>query len=388
MIPAPARLLALALPFLAAACATAAPSAAPSAAPARELEARVDSLAPALLAELGVAGVAVGVVEGGRIAFTRGYGVEDRASGRPMTSATLFNFASVSKPVTAWGVLRLVDRGALSLDAPVNAVLRRWRVPASGLGEDGVTVRRLLSHTAGISTPTGPFFPADTALPTLEQVLRGEGGDRGPVVVQAGPGERWMYSGGGYAILELLVEEASGADFDGFMRRAVFAPLGMDRTTFAPPAVVGAGVATPYNQLGELIAPYRMVDVAAGALYSSVGDFARFMAAYATRGRGLLRPETFETMLTPVADVRLEGLDVRGARWALGHGVHRTRAGERIVYHSGGNPGYVVYFLVMPERGDGMVIAANGDADAGVPLVTRLLRLWSEHQGVDLQPVF
>jgi CubicO group peptidase (beta-lactamase class C family) len=383
MRPLPIRRFALALPLLAAACASAAPAA--SAGP--ELEARMDSLAPALLAELDVAGAAVGVVEGGRVAFTRAWGVEDRASGRPMTTGTLFNFASVSKPVTAWGVLRLVDQGALSLDAPVNGSLRRWRMPASTFGEEGVTVRRLLSHTAGISMPTPPFFP-DTARPALEQVLRGEIGDRGPVVVQVAPGSRWMYSGGGYAILELMVEEAAGMPFAEYMRRALFQPLGMERTTFAPAAVVGPGIATPYNQLGELIDPYRLGVASAGGMYSSVEDFARLVALYARRGRGVLRPETFEAMLAPVAEVQLEGLDVAGARWGLGHGVHRTRGGERIVYHSGGNPGYVTYFLVMPERGIGMVIASNGDADDGVPLITALLRLWGEHYGVELQPIF
>lgn len=160
-------------------CATTAPAPAPPG-----FAARADSLAPALLAESGVPGLAVGVIEGGRVVFTRGYGVADRASGRPMTAGTLLQVASVSKPVTAWGVMRLVDGGRLALDAPVNASLRRWQVPPSEFGADGVTVRRLLSHTAGLGVPAAPWFPADTTFPTLEQALRGQAGDRGPVRVQ------------------------------------------------------------------------------------------------------------------------------------------------------------------------------------------------------------
>ncbi|HYR08554.1 MAG TPA: serine hydrolase domain-containing protein, partial [Longimicrobium sp.] len=283
------------------------PPPAPVGHPASSFAARMDSLAPSLLRESGVPGLAVGVIEGGRVAFTRGYGVADRASGRPMTERTLLNFASVSKPVTAWGVLRLVERGALPLDAPVNPLLRGWHLPPSEFGTDSVTVRRLLSHTAGLSVPSAPFFPADTTLPTREQVLAGQAGDRGPVRVVRRPGERWMYSGGGYILLELLVEEASGQPFAEYMRNTVFEPLGMHRTTFGPAAVSGGDVATPYDEEGNPVAPYRLVGAAAGGLYSSVEDFSRFLTAYTAPGR-ILGPETFETMLTDMADVELEGV--------------------------------------------------------------------------------
>jgi CubicO group peptidase (beta-lactamase class C family) len=158
------------------------------------------------------------------------------------------------------------------------------------------------------------------------------------------------------------------------------------RTPFSPPAVAGEGVATGYDEQGSAVAPYRMVAVAAGGLYSSVDDFARFLTAYTDRRHGILGRELFDAMLTPVAAVELEGADVAGARYGLGHGVHRTRSGERLVYHSGGNPGYLAYFLVMPERGLGLVLATNGSG--GVPLITQLLQLWSQHYGVDLPPIY
>jgi CubicO group peptidase (beta-lactamase class C family) len=355
---------------------------------ARDFAAQLDSVVPALMRENGVPGFAVGVVEHGRVAFTQGYGLADVAAGRPMRAGTLMNFASVSKPVTAWGVLRLVDAGTLPLDAPIGPLLHRWQLPASPLGTEGVTVRRLLSHTAGLSVPATPWFPADTTLPSLEAVLRGEAGERGPVTVQYAPGARWAYSGGGYAVLQLMVEEASGRPFAEYMRGTVFEPLGMRRTTFAPAAVVGEGMATPYDEQGNPIAPYRLVGAAAGGLFSSADDFARFLTAYARPGSGVLRPATFETMLTDVAAVQLDGadMDATSARYGLGHGVHRTRGGERLVYHSGGNPGARAYFLVIPERGDGLVLISN--SDNSVPVIARLLELWSERQGVDLPPLF
>lgn len=153
-----------------------------------------------------------------------------------------------------------------------------------------------------------------------------------------------------------------------------------------PVAVSGDGVATPYDEQGNPVAPYRLVGTGTGGLYTTAKDLARFAAAYVHAGRGVLGREAFETMLAPVADVQLQGGAGAGARYALGHGVHRTASGKRIVYHSGGNPGYMAYLLVMPERGLGMVIAANGDAN--LPLLSGLLRLWSEHYGVELQPIF
>lgn len=366
------------------ACAPGAP--APVVTRGPDFAARLDSLVPALLAEHNVPGLAVAVVENGRVAFTRGYGLADRASNRPMTPRTLLNFASLSKPVAAWGVLHLADAGSVDLDAPVNNTLRRWRIPESEHGTDGVTVRRILSHTAGLSVPSAPFFPADTTLPTLEQMLRGEAGDRGPVVVQHAPGERWAYSGGGYTVLELMVEEATGQPFAEYMRAAVLEPLGMRRTTFAAAAVIGEGIATPYDEQGNPLPPWRMVGKAAGGMYSSVEDFVRFITAYTGSRRGIVREATVETMLTDVADVVLEGADVAGARYGLGHGVHRTPAGERLVYHSGGNPGYLAYFLVMPEQGRGMVVALNGSG--GVPALIRLVQLWGQHYGVALPPLY
>lgn len=369
-----------ALACILAGCAPAGP------APAARFAVQLDSLVPALLAEHGVPGVAVGVVEDGRVAFTRGYGVADRASGQPMTARTRLQLASVSKPVAAWGVLHLAGRDAFALDAPVDRLLRRWRLPPSEHGTEGVTVRRLLSHTAGLSVPSAPWFPADDTLPALERVLDGTAGDRGPVVVQQPPGSRWMYSGGGYVLLQLLVEERAGEPFDAYMRRAVFAPLGMDATTFAPAAVAGEGVATPHDEQGNPIAPYRLAGASAGGLYSTADDFSSFLAAYTRHGDGILPRALFDAMLTDVAAVELEGGAGAGARYGLGHGVHRTRAGERLAYHSGGNPGYLAYFLVMPERGLGMFIAANGAG--GVPILTALLQRWSEHYGVDLPPIF
>ncbi len=356
------------------------------AAKAATFEARLDSLVPRLLAEYGVPALAIGSVENGKVHFARGYGVADSAANRPATAKTLFNLASISKSVTTWGVLHLADSGLIDLDAPVHTYIQRWRLPASDFDETGVTVRRLLSHTAGLSVPTVPWLPADTTLPSLEEFLAGGAGSSGPVIIDDEPGNRWRYSGGGYVVLQLMIEEVTGQRFEEYMRQAVFEPLGMPSATFAPIRVSGDGIATPYQGDNGPIAPYRIIGGSAGGLYSNIEDFARFLTTYYVVGGAVISERLFETMLTPVMKVELEGVDLEGAEYALGHGVHRTRTGEIIAYHSGGNPGYLAYFLIAPATGSGLVLASNGSN--AVPIIKEILEIWSDHYELDLQPVF
>ncbi|HEX6631250.1 MAG TPA: serine hydrolase domain-containing protein, partial [Gemmatimonadaceae bacterium] len=169
----------------------------------RALAARLDSAVPALLAESHAPGAALSVVEGGRIVLARGYGVANVATGARLNEHTPVNVASVSKAVSAWGMMRLVREGKLQLDAPVNGLVRRWRLPDGAWPAESVTVRRLLSHTAGVGIASVPWFPADSAAPSLEDVLSGRAGGRGALAIEAAPGSAWRYSGGGYTLLQL-----------------------------------------------------------------------------------------------------------------------------------------------------------------------------------------
>lgn len=187
-------------------------------------------------------------------------------------------------------------------------------------------------------------------------------------------------------MLQLLIEEVTGKPFAVYMQQAVFEPLGMSRTTFHPPSVSGPEVATPYDEDGAPLAPYRLVGEAAGGLYSSAEDFARILAAYSDAGRDVVSESSFEVMLNLVTRVEIEGLDLGEAEYGFGHAVHRTDSGERLVYHSGGNPGYLAYFIVAPERGDGIVIVSNGSN--AVPVIAGVLQSWSDHYGFDLPPLY
>ena len=155
----------------------------------------------------------------------------------PVTPDTVFQVGSISKPVTAWGVMRLVQQGKLDLDAPVDRYLTRWHLPPSPFDADGVTIRRLLSHSAGLNSQD--YSPIATRpLPSLEQSLSGESGGvnarRGSddVRITMAPGQQHSYSNGGYTLLQLAIEEVTGEPFARYMQREVLDPLGMTHSSF------------------------------------------------------------------------------------------------------------------------------------------------------------
>jgi CubicO group peptidase (beta-lactamase class C family) len=187
----------------------------------RGLARAVEDAARRALAGSTTPGLAVALVCRGRLAWAAGYGTADRATGEPVTPATRFQAASVSKPVTAWGVLRLVEQGRIDLDVPVVGHLRRWRPPPSPFRVDGITVRRQLSHTAGLSVHGYVGQTLDRPLPAIEASLADEGGASFPVELLDPPGRRWLYSGGGYSVLQLLVEELTSRPFADVMQTEV-----------------------------------------------------------------------------------------------------------------------------------------------------------------------
>lgn len=330
-------------------------SAIPSAPPhdVRALAAALDSVLPATLQALRVPGAAVAVIEDGRVVLMRGYGYADLEARAPVTARTGFSTGSISKALTAWGVMRLVEQGRLELDAPVERYLTRWHLPESDFDASGVTVRRLLSHTAGLSVSGYRGWDDADSVPSLEASLAGRTNGAGSVRLVAAPGTAWAYSGGGYTLLQLLVEEVTGRVFADYMRDEVLRPLGMTESSFALTPEILAASAVPYDDLGEAMGTPRFAEQAAAGLHTTIADLARFALALLPDGPagGVLRAETLGSMLVPAPAT--EG------RWGLGHAFSDFPDGVRRVGHDGGNRGWQASLWVGRETRDGIVVLTN-----------------------------
>lgn len=282
----------------------------------------------------------------------------------PVGPRTLFQVASLSKWLTAWGVMNLVEDGRIDLDAPAATYLTRWRLPDGPFDEDGVTVRRLLSHTAGLGDGLGygGFTSADQVQSleeSLTQARDASPGADGAVRVVAEPGSGWNYSGGGYTLLQLIVEEVSGQTFADYMQAEVFRPLGMDDTTFDFDEASRRDLAQSFTLAGETEPLRRYTALGAASLFTSAGDMARFVIAQAPAAPepdAVLSAQTRAAMREPHASQL--GVDI----WGLGAMLYAPNGrGDFIIGHDGNNePAINTAVRLDPATGDGIVVLETG----------------------------
>lgn len=307
--------------------------------------------------------VAVVLIEGGQV-----FGEHYTSAGRPVDRDTLFQVASLSKWITAWGVMTLVEAGKLDLDAPVSTYLTRWSLPKSEFDNGGVTVRRLLSHTAGLTDGLGyggfaPGQPVQPLVASLTHAADASPGADGAVRVGIEPGSAFKYSGGGYTLLQLIVEDVSGQSFNDYMRRAVFDPLGMTRSTYSLDGAPTTNVAEFYDVDGTPALHYRFTSLAATSLYTSAADLTRFVQAHLRgpagepAGRGVLTPGALDEMRRPHA-AQL-GADI----WGLGTMLYAANhAGGFVIGHDGNNdPAINTAARLDPATGHGVVVLETGN---------------------------
>lgn len=333
------------------------------------------------MAELHVPGVSVAVIHDGAIQWARGFGVT-RVGGSPVTARTLFQAASISKPVTALAALRLVQAGKLDLDTDVNRYLKTWKIPANTFTEEhAVTLRELLTHTAGMTVHGFPGYASDAAVPTLIQILDGVPPANSPAVrVDTTPGTAWRYSGGGYVIVQQLLEDVTGTPFAKLMRDTVLVPIGMAESTFDQPLPASrmVDVAWPHRSSGQLVrgGPHVYPERAPAGLWTTPSDLARYAleVQHALAGSGrMLSTSTASQMLTPEMN-----------HWGLGPMIGGSAA-QPYFEHNGGNEGYRCILRVY-ESGDGAVVMTNGDNGGAVadPLMRTIA---NEYGWADRPPV-
>jgi len=313
----------------------------------------------ARMAELKVPGVSVAFIEDGRVRWTRTYGVATLGGGA-VTPDTLFQAASMSKAVAAAAGLKLVEQGKLALDEDINVRMTAWKVPDSPYtATEKVTLRRLLSHTAGLTVGGFPGYVAGKPVPATVQILNGEPPANTPAVRSWEVPGKYAYSGGGYTAAQVAIAEAGLRPFPRLLEDLVLRPAGMRASTFTQP-LPGAQVrrAASGHRRGEVIPGARNAypEYAAAGLWTTPSDYARFLIsiqdAQAGRPRALLTKSSAEAMLTPVDPTVAYGLG-----WQLGR-----MGGRPFFRHGGSNEGFqCASFAFLDGSRQGVVIMTNAN---------------------------
>ncbi len=346
-----------------------------------------DSLGAKTIAELmeqfGVPGVSIAVIWNFDVHWAKGYGIADVETGAPVDTATMFQAASISKPVAAMAVLKAVEDGLFALDDDINDILTSWRLEGGEFTRDQpVTPRTLTSHISGLGDAFGfPGYDPGDPLPTMVQILDGhELSNVPPVFMEREPWTAYEYSGGGVTVMQLALSDARGHPFADILRTDVLEPIGMVHSTFEQPlsAARDRNAARAHNRNGQAMGQKWHVypELAAAGLWTTPTDLARFAVEVQKSARGeanrVLSRTMVQEMLSPVG--------VGG--FAVGFSL--SKEGEGWYFsHGGGNWGFRGTLLAHKVKGYGLVIMTN--ADRGGPVMAELSRRIQRAYGWDSQ---
>lgn len=324
----------------------------------------------AQMAQQGIPGLAMVIVKDGETAFSQGFGVRHLETQEPVTPETLFRTASTIKPLTAIGLLRLVDAGLVDLDAPITAYLPEL------IAGDAITVRQLLSHTAGLPDAIPPDVSLEAYLETVEA----------EAAIFA-PGETISYSATGIILTGLIIERVSGQPYPEYMAEQVFTSLGMARTTFdlaeAITYPVAAGYAPATGALDREVAVVRPMTFSlagnptgAGSSFTSAADLTQLVYFLLNNGmvdgEQVLPTELVQTMLTPVRYFEPVAIG-----YGLGTEVYAID-GVAVVGHGGNNPGYTLDVVTVPALDLGIVLTTNKGGVFREPLIRAAIELYAD----------
>jgi CubicO group peptidase (beta-lactamase class C family) len=335
------------------------------------------------MAHYKVPGVSVAFFDHGQILWTRAYGFADVAAKRPVTPDTLFQAASISKPVAALAALRLVQDGKLNLDEDVNVKLRTWKVPDNAFtATEKVTIRRILSHSAGLTVHGFPGYASDEPIPTAVQILNGEKpANTDPIRVDVVPGTLWRYSGGGYVVLQTLLSDVTGKSFPQIMSELVLRPSGMTHSTYEQPLPKNRvpETATPYRGNGDPVkgGSHTYPEMAPAGLWTTPTDLARLAIEvqneYTGKSSKILSQDMARQMLT-----RQIGT------WGLGFGLE-SPDGKPTFGHGGANEGFRCNIETFTDSGQGFAVMTN--SDSGGELTQEIFRaVANEYVWPDYRP--
>jgi CubicO group peptidase (beta-lactamase class C family) len=331
---------------------------------------------PAIMKEAKIKGVAVGLIVDGQLVYAKGFGFADHAGKVPVTPDTVFLAASVAKPVAAWVASQLARQGKIDLDRPVVESLSPWPLKETKFDHRLITMRQLLSHTAGTSLGGYQGWTDYSELPTLEQSLAGKTNGRGSVEVVMQPGSKFQYSGGGYTLMQLAIEQKLKRKYEALAAELVFQPLRMASSSVALTPAIVANAAQGHGDDGNPVPMRYYVEQAPSTLTTTINDFAKFMLAgmFAADGKSAapFSKKQLTEMYTPVKATVGGVSDSEG--YGLGHFVRKLSDGSTAVGHDGRNQaGFRAMYAMRPDHRDGIIFLSNSRSGAAMD---RLVCLW------------
>lgn len=316
------------------------------------------------MADHNLPAVSVAVADGGKIVWAKAWGYADTAAGVRATPRTIFQAGSISKPVAASAAMQMAQEGKLRLDEPANDQLKSWRIPDNAFTQGHpVTLRHLLTHTAGTTVHGFPGYAAGAPVPTVVQVLEGKPPANTPaVVVESTPGTRWNYSGGGITIAQLIMTDVSGQAFPDLMRRRILGPAGMTASTYEQPLPASRhDNAVGYLADGKPVLGrfHTYPEMAAAGLWTTPSDLVRWalamQAAKDGRSTRLMSQASAKEMLTPGLGSWGVGVQIEGA----GGPPDAVR-----FYHGGDDAGFNDILTAYMTGGRAIAVMTNGDDGA------------------------
>jgi CubicO group peptidase (beta-lactamase class C family) len=336
----------------------------------------------ARMAERKVPAVSIAIIHNGTLVWAEGFGVRG-PDGKPVTKETLFQAGSISKPLAAMAALRLVQTGKLSLDTDINQALTSWHIPPSTVAPGAtVTLRELLTHTAGMTVHGFEGYAAGSPVPTLTQVLDGtKPANNRPIRVEKAPGTEWNYSGGGFTVMQQALVDVTHKPFPEVMANTVLGPIGMTHSTYEQPlpASLMTDAASPYTADGGLVpgGAHTYPEMAAAGLWTTPSDLAKYIIevqkSLTGKANHVLNSEMTTAMLTSGKN-----------HWGLGVEVGGSDA-KPYFTHGGINEGFQSLFDAYEKDGDGAVVMTN--SAAGLEIAAQVIRtIAMEYNWPDFQP--
>jgi CubicO group peptidase (beta-lactamase class C family) len=332
------------------------------------IEKKYNEVVPKLLKAYAVPSAAIGIIHNGKVVYQKVFGQKSTNSSKAASLDTLFNVGSISKTATAWGIMKLDEKRLIELSNPVESYLTKWQLPSSNFNHNKITPRALLNHTAGLSMWGVPEFQPSEKVPSIVEMLESKTDGEYDVKISHAPNSKWQYSGGGYAILQLLIEEVSKQNFSIFMKEQVFNPLQMNNSSFSWDENTILLSATPHDAAGLPFDGLRFSATSAAGLQASLPD----MLKLALGSMGI--SENDKLPLSKSSIKQMQTPSKLAEHYGLGYELFEIGS-TKMSGHSGQNEGWMSQMITSSENKAGLVILTNGTN--GIRIIQELECIWT-----------